>query len=155
MKEHSRGTVIAESSEKERSPVCLDCAQIILLSDLQLTERRILDEYFPLTTTRGERQPRAAEKTERRHAIMVEEDEAEGLRPGEHYMIYNTQDVLGAVPEDYAFVVRHAADWTGVDEEYIYGVIETYERRLARWWEGLKRRRSRSMERKREDRELL
>lgn len=62
------------------------------------------------------------------------------LRPGHAYAIYHTQDVLGALPEDYEVVVRRAARWAGVEEEYVCGVVERYEHRLARWWSGVKRR---------------
>lgn len=62
------------------------------------------------------------------------------LRPGQAYAIYHTQDVLGALPEEYEAVVRRAALWAGVEEEYVCGMVERYEHRLARWWAGVRRR---------------
>lgn len=128
-------------------------------------ERRILDEYFPLNTEgqdRREGDRRRAQEQElvvgRRRAMTMtvgghEEKKNEGRKPGEGYTVYNTQDVLGTVPEGYALVVGRAARWTGVDSEYIYGVVERYERRLVRWWDGMRRRRSREGEGERRERE--
>ncbi|EIM88109.1 uncharacterized protein STEHIDRAFT_95050 [Stereum hirsutum FP-91666 SS1] len=118
------------------------------------SERRILDEYFPLKTgdqdRRVEGDRRRAQGQElvvgRRRAMTMtvegheEGEKNEGRKAGEGYTVYNTQDVLGTVPEDYALVVGRAAQWTGVDAEYIYGVVERYERRLVRWWDGMRRR---------------
>lgn len=86
--------------------------------------------------------------------VVGHEEKNEGRKPGEGYTIYNTQDVLGTVPEDYALVVGRAARWTGVDEEYIYGVVERYERRLVRWWDGMRRRRSREGEGEKRERDV-
>lgn len=121
---------------------------------LPFAERRILDEYFPLKTgdqdRRVEGDRRRAQGQElvvgRRRAMTMtvegheEGEKNEGRKAGEGYTVYNTQDVLGTVPEDYALVVGRAAQWTGVDAEYIYGVVERYERRLVRWWDGMRRR---------------
>ncbi|KAH9951607.1 hypothetical protein B0H21DRAFT_775794 [Amylocystis lapponica] len=61
------------------------------------------------------------------------------MRPGECYNIYSTADVLGSVPADYEAVVRRAGHWAGVDEDYVCGVVERFERRFVRWWDGVKR----------------
>lgn len=70
---------------------------------------------------------------------MRDEDE-EGLRPGEGYRIYHSRDVMGTLPEDYEMVLARGARWTGVEEEYLGGVVEKYERRVIRWFEGQRRR---------------
>ena len=61
-------------------------------------------------------------------------EESSDLRPGQAYPIYNSQDILGALPDDYEKLLRRATHWTGVDEHYISSVVERYERRLVRWW---------------------
>ncbi len=68
------------------------------------------------------------------------DDSADALRPGQKYPVYNTQDILGTVPEDLELVVARAASWAGVDEDYILGVVERFERRVLRWWENVKRK---------------
>ncbi|KAI0686432.1 hypothetical protein BC835DRAFT_1288082 [Cytidiella melzeri] len=67
------------------------------------------------------------------------------LRPGQSYRIYHTSDILGSLPEDYEFFVARVAKWAGVDERCICGVVERFERRLARWWNKIRKE-----ERKRE-----
>lgn len=61
-------------------------------------------------------------------------------RPGQAYKIFQTQDLLGALPEDFDAIVKCAAKWAGVEEDYVCGVVERYEHRLARWWSGVRRR---------------
>ncbi|KAI0092694.1 hypothetical protein BDY19DRAFT_1024467 [Irpex rosettiformis] len=61
------------------------------------------------------------------------------LRPGQSYKIYHASDILGAFPQDYEFLIKRVAKWTGVSEEYVCGVVERYERRLARWWDKVKK----------------
>ena len=61
---------------------------------------------------------------------------AEGLRPGEGYRMYKSSDVFGTVgDEDYELVIWRGSSWVGVSVEFLSGVLETYERRLSRWWE--------------------
>lgn len=82
-------------------------------------------------------------QTEPDHPIMnasTIDDSADALRPGQNYPIYNTQDILGTVPEDLELVVVRAARWAGVDEDYVLGVVERFERRVLRWWENVKRK---------------
>ncbi|KAI0719577.1 hypothetical protein C8T65DRAFT_706255 [Cerioporus squamosus] len=62
------------------------------------------------------------------------------LRPGEQYTIYNTQDILGSLPDDMELVIARAAKWAGVDDAYVSGVVERFERRVVRWWDNAKRR---------------
>ena len=83
--------------------------------------------------SRGTRAERALQA-----AVPAEGGEGVGA-PGEGYAIYSSGDVLGSVPEEYEAVVERAARWTGVSGEYIYGVTEKYERRVVRWWAGMRR----------------
>jgi len=62
------------------------------------------------------------------------------LRPGESYTIHSTSDVLGSLPADYETVVRRAAHWTGVDEDYVCGVVERFERRFVTWWDKARKK---------------
>lgn len=65
-----------------------------------------------------------------------QDDEEEGdLRPGEKHAIYNTFDTLGTLPQQYDVVIKRAAHWCGVHDDYVAGVVERFERRLLRWWE--------------------
>jgi RNA polymerase I-specific transcription initiation factor RRN7 len=56
------------------------------------------------------------------------------LRPGEGYQMYNSRDTLGTLPRDYELVLERSARWVGVRGDFLGGVVETYERRLQRWW---------------------
>lgn len=124
-----------------KSAFVLLCFGSLPLSNLRLPEFAVLDEYFPLS------EPLAALDAESETEQPLPEpvptkampatglrEESSGLRPGQAYLIYNSQDILGALPEDYEKLLRRASDWTGVDEHYISGVVERYERRLVRWW---------------------
>ncbi|RPD67187.1 hypothetical protein L226DRAFT_453418 [Lentinus tigrinus ALCF2SS1-7] len=62
------------------------------------------------------------------------------LRPGEQYTIYNTQDILGSLPNDMDLVISRAAKWAGVDDAFVSNVVERFERRVVRWWDNAKRR---------------
>jgi len=61
------------------------------------------------------------------------------LRPGERYRIYNSRDLFGTLPGDYEVVMERGSRWVGVSVDFLGGVVETYERRLVRWWELEKR----------------
>ena len=82
-----------------------------------------------------ERQPNVPFKTA--NAISTGED---SLRPGEQYPIYNSQDILGSLPEDLELLNSTAARWAGVEPVYVSSVVERFERRVARWWETVRRR---------------
>ena len=62
------------------------------------------------------------------------------LRPGEQYTIYNTQDILGSLPDDMDLVISRAAKWAGVDDAYVSGVVERFERRVVRRCDNSRRR---------------
>ena len=110
-------------------------------------ERGVLSEYFPLpshTTPASSASPSPptapAAPPEPPLPAQPPHETSTALRPGQAYAIYNTQDVLGALPADLERVVRRAARWAGVEEEYVCGVVERYERRLVRWWAGVRKR---------------
>ncbi|KAI5124915.1 hypothetical protein M0805_007343 [Coniferiporia weirii] len=60
-------------------------------------------------------------------------------RPGESYTIYNGQDVLGMLPNEYTEILRRAALWTDVSGDDLNMVVERFERRLVRLWKRGKR----------------
>ena len=72
-------------------------------------------------------------------AVRLRDENSTELRPGQAHRIYNTQDILGTLPEEYELVVQRVARWAGVGDEYVCGVVERYERRLARWWDRVRR----------------
>ncbi|EAU84839.1 hypothetical protein CC1G_00358 [Coprinopsis cinerea okayama7 len=108
----------------------------------------VLDSYFPLTPDQVSVHAPAADEERKEKtsatlaAIRLQEENGGGdrLRPGEKYKIWNARDVLGTVPEDYAFVLSRAAGWVGTREEYLERVIETYEKRVFRWHEKMQRK---------------
>lgn len=66
--------------------------------------------------------------------------EANALRPGEDYTIWNSRDVFGTLAEEYGAVLGRGAKCVRTGEDYLGGVVELYERRFVRWWEEEKRR---------------
>lgn len=64
------------------------------------------------------------------------------LHTGQSYAVYSSSDILGTVPEDFEVIVLRAACWTGVDEEFIFSVVENLERRFVRWWNSVEQERS-------------
>jgi RNA polymerase I-specific transcription initiation factor RRN7 len=54
--------------------------------------------------------------------------------------MYNARDTFGTLPSDYEVIIERGRGWVGVSTEILNGVIETYERRIVRWWELEKRR---------------
>ncbi|KAG8929496.1 hypothetical protein FRC02_005510 [Tulasnella sp. 418] len=65
--------------------------------------------------------------------------ERQASLPGENHVIYNTNDILGAIPYDYETVLEAAGSWTGIGKEDVGGLVERYERRIIRWWEMIRR----------------
>ncbi|EKM59233.1 uncharacterized protein PHACADRAFT_87096 [Phanerochaete carnosa HHB-10118-sp] len=154
----------AEDAEKTKRPAFLDTAPGSLESMLDLDEtdidkyivfcqkallppgeRRakiaVLDEYFPLSEPLATLDADVATEQPSPEPVPTKTMPATGLRenssdlrPGRAYLIYNSQDILGTLPDDYEKLLRRASDWTGVDEHYISGVVERYEHRLVRWW---------------------
>lgn len=107
-------------------------------------EDRVLERYFPLEERLDP--VVGASRTEEReirrlHATMLGEG-GDSLRPGEGYGLYHGRDVLGTLPREMEAVVGRAAGVVGVEALVVVGVVETYSRRLVRWW-TVKKRRSR------------
>jgi RNA polymerase I-specific transcription initiation factor RRN7 len=73
-------------------------------------------------------------------ANRLKADNPDAMLPGQPYTIFNARDVLGTLPEEYELVVSRAARWAGVPDEYLSSVIERFERRVVRWWDGEKKR---------------
>lgn len=107
----------------------------------------MLGDFFPVPQRTSDTQTQSGRKEldaldtlpKAMTAVRVHEDSKE-LLPGQAYAIYHTQDVLGCLPEEYDTVVKRAAKWAGVEEDYVCGVVERYENRLARWWAGVRRK---------------
>ena len=95
-----------------------------------------MTEFFPLPMVDLNPRPQRSPPHVKAEAMAAvsEKAEMETLPPGETYTIYNARDVLGALPFEFEQVVRRAARWTGVDEDYICRVVEHFERRMKRWW---------------------
>ncbi|KII95103.1 hypothetical protein PLICRDRAFT_202168 [Plicaturopsis crispa FD-325 SS-3] len=69
-----------------------------------------------------------------------EEIGGDAILPGEAYIIYNSRDVSGTLPEEYERVLSRGARCVGVSNEYLAGVVQKYEHRVLRWWKGEKRK---------------
>ncbi|KAG6873762.1 hypothetical protein C0995_011581 [Termitomyces sp. Mi166 len=93
--------------------------------------RVVLDRFFPVVPRVTEQRASGGFASEQREAIVA--DAEAGMRPGEGYRMYRGQDVGGTMGESWAAVVGRGARWTGVRVETMSAVVETYERRLARW----------------------
>ncbi|KAH7887669.1 hypothetical protein F5I97DRAFT_2010694 [Phlebopus sp. FC_14] len=100
---------------------------------------RILDSYFPLTNRNAAVTPSglmADLKAKRLPSTTENVHDVDILEPGESYTIYHSGDVLGSLAPELDLVVQKSARWTGVSCDVICGVVERYERRLVRWWNG-------------------
>jgi RNA polymerase I-specific transcription initiation factor RRN7 len=58
------------------------------------------------------------------------------MSPGQSYAIYRSRDVTGSLPEELEMVCGRAARWVGVKDIYFCSVVERFERRLVKWWDG-------------------
>lgn len=112
-----------------------------------LIENIVLRDFFPLRPNNNLSSARRASSnpnistdllTEAMTAVRLREDSAD-LRPGQSYRIYNTQDILGSLPDQHELIVQRVARWAGVEDDYVYGVVEKFERRLSRWWDRIRR----------------
>ncbi|THH19848.1 hypothetical protein EW146_g1408 [Bondarzewia mesenterica] len=129
------------------------CEKALIGGPDSQSRERVLDQYFPLSAKETVSERTNAEKGRMAASrATVPVDDAE-LEPGEEYTIYNSRDVLGTVPDAYDAVMERASRWTGVPEEYLCGVTEKYERRVVRWWDGIRRKESRERGQEREDEE--
>ncbi|THG99311.1 hypothetical protein EW026_g3012 [Hermanssonia centrifuga] len=121
------------------------CEKALLPRENRNIEHGVIRDYFPLT--RHLSTPDEGVRSEvfedslpdAMSAVRIHENSS-NLGPGNAYAIYHTQDVLGSLPEDYEKIVNRAATWAGVEEDYVCGVVERFERRLARWWDKVRRR---------------
>lgn len=115
----------------------IDFCQKILV-DPKKDEHRVVDNYFPLAngTTdlmkheRSGLRGRGLPPTRKNDGDM----DMDILEPGEMYTIYDTKDVLGNLSGDLNMIVDRSARWAGTEGDFVCGVVERYERRLARWW---------------------
>ncbi|KAH9899892.1 hypothetical protein C8Q73DRAFT_638114 [Cubamyces lactineus] len=121
------------------------CERALLPRADRLPPRNVTTDHFPLSKDTA-LEPTSEENVSSElppqpamNANLVD-DRPDVLRPGQDYRIYNTQDILGTVPEDLEVVVLRAAKWAGVDENYVLGVVERFERRVLRWLESAKRK---------------
>jgi RNA polymerase I-specific transcription initiation factor RRN7 len=96
----------------------------------------IMERYFPLAATASETdQSGRAGESVRQELRATEVAEEDVMRPGQGYTLSNG----GEMPEEYGNIVRRAAGWVGVDAEYVRAVVESYERRLWRYWQRARR----------------
>ncbi|TFK23249.1 hypothetical protein FA15DRAFT_670638 [Coprinopsis marcescibilis] len=98
----------------------------------------VLDRYFPLRTDHvpAENDPVVEFRAALPAMRLQEGASVQGsVKTGEKYKIWSARDRLGALPEDYEYVLERAAGWLGVPEEFLEGVVDKYERRLWRWHE--------------------
>ena len=100
------------------------------------TEHRVIDNYFPLANgTADLMQDKRPGLRGCGLPSTGKNDMGMGiLEPGEMYTIYDAKDVLGNLSGDLKMIVEKSARWAGVDRDSVCGVVERYERRLARWW---------------------
>ncbi|KAI0939982.1 hypothetical protein AcV5_001212 [Taiwanofungus camphoratus] len=143
---------ILDLSEHELDKYLDFCEGALLPREDQQTEQNAATELFPLPSKEVSSKMariggkvtelgRSTSLNERStmSAMSVDSD-GKALSPGESYAIFNTLDTLGALPDDYEVIIRRAAHWAGVSEEYVCGVAERYERRLVRWWDGVRKK---------------
>ncbi|KAJ7228580.1 hypothetical protein GGX14DRAFT_509131 [Mycena pura] len=113
------------------------CEQALVMpANGKQAAEEVLGRYFPF---QAKQMKEKMAVTERLHfglgATELQKGEAV-LRPGEEYALCQSAEM----PDGYAAVVARAAEWVGVREEYVCAVVENYERRLWRWWQGARRR---------------
>jgi len=92
----------------------------------------VLDEHFPRECCHVVEE--ATRQTNRKARLPGSNPCRRGgvLKPGEEYRIWNGRDVLGTLPDEYEMVVGRGARWVGVSIEYLNGLVEKYEKRIAR-----------------------
>ncbi|KAI9507923.1 hypothetical protein F5148DRAFT_1304849 [Russula earlei] len=153
---HTRCREVLFSASSKTSVLDLDgpmldeyldlCQRGLLRPETLRSDQRTLEEFFPLEPGRIDtsngltamERPQGDQHVLR--AGLPKEGRREGERePGEGYAVYSTRDVLGVLPEEMELVVSYGARWVGVDEEFILKVSEAYERRLLKWWAGLRK----------------
>ncbi|KDQ64561.1 hypothetical protein JAAARDRAFT_52507 [Jaapia argillacea MUCL 33604] len=109
-------------------------------------EPSVLSHLFPLKRTNPEAPENPILKPQHPSlSASVPDNTKNGdeLRPGESYRIYNARDIFGTLPGEYETVVQRGGRWAGVSDECVNAIVERFERRLVRWWEGVKRQEKR------------
>ncbi|KAF9464466.1 hypothetical protein BDZ94DRAFT_1161887 [Collybia nuda] len=133
----SRSPMYVADLDEEMTDAYLDfCEKALVGGD---GDDVVLANYFPLEKARGKDEDGGDLEGDERRQVSATEIGDTGLRPGEGHRIYNSRDVMGTMGVEYSRVLRRAAGWTGVEQEYLGGVVEKYERRLMRWWEKQQR----------------
>ncbi|KZT74365.1 hypothetical protein DAEQUDRAFT_660695 [Daedalea quercina L-15889] len=143
--EHHRFSANSQMSIQYMEDDTLDdylafCEKALLPLGDRTIERNAAVDFFPLDLKKQEtqkdmHQPPMAELATMQATLLVDEDEEDdSLRPGEKFIIYNTLDSLGTLPQQYDAVIKRAAHWCGVHDDYVASVAERFERRLLRWW---------------------
>ncbi|KAI1795209.1 hypothetical protein LXA43DRAFT_882600 [Ganoderma leucocontextum] len=121
------------------------CEKALLPREDRMPPRNAVTDQFPL----GPDKETSGNDIENRDEDLVDRSDlsanmiAEGvdqLQPGEEYTIYNTQDILGSLPTDLELVISRAAKWAGVEDNYVSGAVERFERRVLRWWDRQQRK---------------
>ncbi|OSD04228.1 hypothetical protein PYCCODRAFT_1387083 [Trametes coccinea BRFM310] len=121
------------------------CEKALLPREDQMSTRNVTTDHFPLGEGRTSPlemfdESFGEDPTPPAMSANAVDDRPDVLGPGQDYHIYNTQDILGTVPDDLEAVVSRAAQWAGMDQDYVLGVVERFERRVLRWLESLKRK---------------
>lgn len=105
---------------------------------------QILDNYFPLSTADCGRSEVTDPHTDVQGLastkIHKDETDDDDLQPAESYIIFHSRDVLGNLPKEQALIITRSAKWVGVNDDYLCGVVERFERRLQRWYHKERRR---------------
>lgn len=99
----------------------------------------MLSRYFPFAgkaDTSHAVRPERHELRDRLNPTLVGEG---GQPPGSKYKVYHALDMFGTLPAEYQMMLDQGAKWIGVEEGYLSGIVERYERRLIRWWQLEKR----------------
>jgi RNA polymerase I-specific transcription initiation factor RRN7 len=104
----------------------------------------IVRDHFPIehyargeATAEVKKSPRTGVRAGKLVSGLAEE---KAVRPGENYAIWNSRDVFGTLAKESAAAVGWGAKRVGIGEGYLGEVVEAYERRFVRWWEGERRR---------------
>ncbi|KAG6869271.1 hypothetical protein C0993_000024 [Termitomyces sp. T159_Od127] len=110
----------------------LDFSERVLIGDGDGgRDGQVLERFFPLVPREARQRAGVGDALGEREATSA--DVAAELRPGEGYRMYRAHDAGGTMGKEWAAVVGRGARWTGVSVEAMSAVVETYERRLARW----------------------
>jgi hypothetical protein len=101
-----------------------------------LDEDQLLRHAFPRAVRNLEFEERSGicEPARQQEALLSQTEGADTLKAGQGYRIYAARDLLGKVSEELERVIGRGAQWVGVEEEYVWAVLEKFEKRLVHWW---------------------